>query len=67
VILRQQRHDRETKAALSILAGERGTPLPLHSTISEEPTPDVGHEPLPFTARHATSDGDTLRVLRRLR
>ena len=67
VILRQQRHDRETQAALSILEGERGTPLPLHSTVSEEPTPDEGREPLKFTARHATSDGDTLRVLRRLR
>jgi len=67
VILRQQRHDRETKAALSILEGERGTPPPLHSPAPEEPIPDENREPLKFTARHATSDGDTLRVLRRLR
>ena len=67
VILRQQRHDRETKAALSVLEGGRGTSLALHSTAPEEPTPDEGSEPLKFTARHATSDGDTLRVLRRLR
>ena len=67
VILRQQRHDRETKAALSVLEGERGTLLPLSSTVPEEPTPDEGREPLNFTARHAPSDGDTLRVLRRLR
>ena len=67
VILRQQRHDRETKAALSVLEGERGTLLPLHPTLSEEPTPDEEREPLKFTTRHATSDGDTLRTLRRLR
>ena len=67
VILRQQRHDRETKAALSVLEGERGTPLALHSTAPEEPTPDEGREPLKLTARHATSAGDSLRVLRRLR
>jgi putative transposase len=66
VILRQQRHDRETKAALSILEG-RGTPLVLHSSAPEELAPDEGHGPLKFTARHTTSDGDTLRVLRRLR
>jgi putative transposase len=67
VILRQQRHDRETKAALSVLEGERRVPRALHSTVPEEPTPDERREPLKFTARHATSDGDTLRVLRRLR
>jgi hypothetical protein len=67
VILRQQRHDRETKAALSVLEGERGTPSSLHSTVPAEPTPDQEREPLKFTARHATSNGDTLRVLRRLR
>jgi putative transposase len=67
VILRKPRHDRETKAALSVLEGERGTPLALHSSVPEEPTPDEGRAPLKFTARHATSDGDTLRVLRRLR
>jgi hypothetical protein len=67
VILRKPRRDRETKAALSVLEGERGTLLALHSTVPEEPTPDKGREPLKFTARHATSDGDTLRILRRLR
>jgi len=67
VILRQQRHDRETKAALSVLEGERGAPHPLPSSVPEGPAPDQEREPLKFAARHATSDGDTLRVLRRLR
>lgn len=72
VILRQQRHDRETKAALLVLEGESGTQasfspsLTLLPTASQEPTPDEGSEPPKVTARHATSDGDTLRVLRRL-
>jgi putative transposase len=67
VILRQQRHDRETKAALSILEGERGTPLALPASVPEEPPSNEEREPLPFTAQHTISDGDTLRVLRRLR
>jgi putative transposase len=66
VILRKPRHDRETQAALSILEG-RGAPLALPVSVTEEPPPDEGHEPLKFPARHTTSDGDTLRVLRRLR
>ena len=67
VILRQQRHDRETKAALSILEGERVTPHLLPSSVPEGQAPDQEREPLQFVARHATSGGDTLRVLRRLR
>jgi hypothetical protein len=66
-ILRQQRHDRETQAALSILEGEPRTPHPLHSPPPEEPISDEKREPLKFTVRHATPDGDTLRILRRLR
>jgi len=66
VILRQQRHDRETKAALFVLEGGRGAPLALLPTVPEEQTPDEGREPSKLTARHATSNGDTLRVLRRL-
>jgi putative transposase len=72
VILRQQRHDRETKAALFVLEGGRGTPaalspsLTLLPTAPEKQTPDDGSEPSKVIVRHSTGDGDTLRVLRRL-
>jgi putative transposase len=73
VILRQQRHDRETKATLFVLEGGRGAPavlspsLALLPTSPPEQTPDGGSDPSKITARHSTRDGDTLRVLRRLR
>ena len=73
VLLRQQRHDRETKAALFVLEGGRGTPailspsLTLLPTALEEQTQDKGSEPSKVPLRHSTGDGDTLRVLRRLR
>jgi hypothetical protein len=73
VILRQQRHDRETKAALFVLEGVPGTPaalspsLTLLPTAPQEQTLDGGSDPSKATARHSTRDGDTLRVLRRLR
>ena len=73
VLLRQQRHDRETKAALFVLEGGGEAPaalspsLTLLPTTPGEQTQDKGSEPSSVSSRHATGDGDTLRVLRRLR
>jgi putative transposase len=75
VLLRQQRHDRETRAALVVLEGGRGAPTPTVlspsltplPTIPGERTQDNRSEPAPAFPRHSTRDGDTLRVLRRLR
>jgi putative transposase len=73
VILRQQRHDRETKAALFVLEGGRGAPAALSlsltplPTVPEEPPPHDGSEPSKVAIQHSTGDGDILRVLRRLR
>ncbi len=75
VRLRQQRHDRETRAALQVLEGGRGvqSPAVLSSsltplaTVPSERPQDNQREPSPGPALHSTGDGDTLRVLRRLR
>ncbi len=63
VILRQQRHDRETRAALTVLEGGRANQMPAppdeHSHVqAQQEQPSRGY---------AVGDGDTLRVLRRLR
>ncbi len=75
VLLRQQRHDRETRAALFVLEGGRGAQIP--AVLSSSLTPltllpgerpqDSQSKPEPRSPRHSTGDGDTLRVLRRLR
>jgi len=74
VILRQQRNDRETKAALTVLEGGSGMPTdfpsPLGSRISgaEQQTPSrVPEKGLSSSQSYSIGDGDTLRVLRRLR
>jgi putative transposase len=75
VILRQQRADRETRAALVVLEGGRGTQTsarPSPPSTSPTPTPDEQAqrgpgEPSPVRPRRAIGDGDTLRVLRRIR
>ena len=75
VILRQQRTDLETRAALVVLEGRRGTQASVRpSTLSTPPTPaldeqaqDCQDEPSPARPRRAIWDGDTLRVLRRIR
>jgi len=74
VILRQQRNDRETKAALAVLEGGSAKPTdvssPLGSQASEteqqtrKRTSEVGQS---SSHHYSTGDGDTLRVLRRLR
>jgi hypothetical protein len=73
VLLRQQHHDRETKAALLVLEGGHGggpvalsPALTLLPTDSEEQPSDKGNERAPISPRHPVGDGDTLRVLRRL-
>ena len=72
VLLRQQRHDREAKAALFVLEGGHGAPavlspaLTLLPTEPEEQATDKGNEPAPISSRRPIGDGDTLRVLRRL-
>jgi hypothetical protein len=75
VILRQQRHDRETKAALSILEDGREK----HATEVDSPDTSIAEAISPDKlakapesrqsppSRHPVGDGDTLRVLRRLR
>ncbi len=75
VILRQQRTDLETRAALVVLEGGRGTQASARpSTISPPPTPVSGeqaqdgqNETSSVHPRRAIGDGDTLRVLRRIR
>ena len=75
VLLRQQRHDRETRAALFVLEGGRGASAPAVlspsltplTTIPGERSQDNRSESSPAFPRHSTRDGDTLRVLRRLR
>jgi putative transposase len=72
VLLRQQRHDHETKAALFVLEGGHGAPAVLSSALTllrtdpEEQALDKGNESASLTARRPIGDGDTLRVLRRL-
>jgi len=75
IILRQQRHDRETRAALSVFEGGQSgrdqahvapssmRPLPSQASQAKGRQP----EPEPSLAPHRASDGDKLRVLRRIR
>jgi hypothetical protein len=75
VILRQQRHDRETEAALLVLEGGRGK----RATEGDSAQPSIAEAISPnklakaperrqsSSSRHSVGDGDTLRVLRRLR
>ncbi len=75
IILRQQRHDRETRAALSVLDGGQSgrdqahvapssiRPLPSQASQAKGRRP----EPEPSLSPHRASDGDKLRVLRRIR
>ena len=74
VILRQQRNDREVKAALTVLEDGRGmqtsvpSPLDEHPKGPEQQTPSRMPEKGPSSSQsYSTGDGDTLRVLRRLR
>jgi putative transposase len=74
-ILRQQRNDRETRAALHVLEGGRGkhaAVLAPHGSLAEEaeqhaPNRNPQRGPSSTSPRHPVGDGDTLRVLRRLR
>ena len=75
IILRQQRHDRETRAALSVLDGGQSgrdqahvapssiRPLPSQASQAKGRRP----EPEPSLSPPRASDGDKLRVLRRIR
>jgi len=75
IILRQQRHDRETRAALSVLEGGQSRrdqahvapssmrPLPSQASQAKGRRP----EPEPSLSPPRASDGDKLRVLRRMR
>ncbi len=65
VILRQQRHDRETRAALTVLEGGRGNQMPVPPATSDEHHAQAPQEQP--SRGYAVGDGDTLRVLRRLR
>ncbi len=74
-ILRQQRNDRETRAALVVLEGGRGkhavVPAP-HGSLAEEaeqqaPNRNPKRGQSSSSPGHPVGDGDTLRVLRRLR
>lgn len=66
-ILRQQRHDRETRAALTILEGKPETQAPMcSSSRSIQHTQAQRNNDQP-TRGYAVGDGDTLRVLKRLR
>ena len=74
-ILRQQRHDRETSAALRVLEGGRGK----RATEGDSTQPSIAEAISPnelakapewrqsSASRQSVGDGDTLRVLRRLR
>ncbi len=73
-ILRQQRNDRETRAALVVLESGRGkravVPSPQGSPAerAEQHAPTRDPEKGPSSSsRYSVGDGDTLRVLRRLR
>src|SRR5207302_4458483 len=72
VLLRQQCHDREVKAALFVLEGGHGAKASLPPALTllpagpQEQAMDKGNEPAPISTRHPIADGDTLRVLRRL-
>lgn len=64
VVLRQQRHDRETKAAFAVLEGGRGRPSPAddHRGWVSPPLPVArADDPAP------AAEDDTLIVLRRYR
>ncbi len=70
VILRQQRHDRETRAALHVLEGGRETQTPTGpASLSLRPTthPQVQRHSEQPSQGYVVGNGDTLRVLRRLR
>ncbi|MGH7866750.1 MAG: Mu transposase C-terminal domain-containing protein, partial [Candidatus Dormibacteraceae bacterium] len=75
VLLRQQRHDRETKAAFLVLEGGRGgrrvpnpaTPPAHLSPMKEKDPHDQANEPAPRRSGQAAGDGDNLIVLRRVR
>lgn len=74
-ILRQQRTDRETRAALVVLEGGREQQTvasaaqnsPGEGTQPNVPTERAENELSSQTGRYPMGDGDTLRVLRRLR
>ena len=72
VILRQQRNDRETKAALIVLEGRHQTPMlasardePISSTLAPASSPSSRSKINQI--RHSISHGDKLVVLRRIR
>jgi hypothetical protein len=75
VILRQQRHDRETRAAFLVLEGGRGVrptvssaaPPPELSPRQYHDSNDQADEPAPTRPGQRVGDGDTLIVLRRIR
>ena len=75
VILRQQRHDRETRAAFLLLEGGRGTrPVPGPATSPPPLSPrkrtaphDQADQPASTRSGQEVGDGDTLIVLRRIR
>lgn len=69
-VLRQQRHDRETKAAFAVLEGGRGRAVAIDAAHSQSrapvpATPD-GHL-RPSAVAPPTADDDALLVLRRYR
>ena len=74
VILRKPRNDRETKAALTVLEGGSGKPTDIPPPPGEHPkgpeqrtlsrVPEKGQS---SSQSSSTEDGDTLRILRRLR
>jgi putative transposase len=64
VILRQQRHDRETKAALNILEGEPSSKTVPESAARQGNSPQ---RPESRQASHSPGNGDKLVVLRRIR
>jgi len=67
VILRQQRLDQETRAALRVLEGGRENQSSASPSLLPTDPPHVGGTAEPSSRRYVVGDGDTLRVLRRLR
>jgi putative transposase len=66
-ILRQQRHDRETRAALIVLEGGRGSQTSDHPSLHSSENTHLRRNDEQPSRRYAVGDGDTLRVLKRLR